>query len=82
MISWLSLTIGMFIGFVIGTISAMAVKTKSSDMADFISMVKDNLEKKQRFHASIYVANSEEDDDDDEEDDVSLIPGSESWRNN
>lgn len=83
MISWISLIVGMFIGFTLGV---LATKSQSTDISDIwkknIEMVKDSLDKKHCFHASIYVSRSDEDDGNDEDEDVELITPRQNFRDN
>ena len=83
MISWISLTVGMFIGFALGV---LATKSQSTDISDiwkkYIEMVKDSLDKKGCFHASVYISRSDEDEEEEEDEDVELITPRQNFRNN
>lgn len=83
MISWMTLMVGMFIGFAFGV---LATRSQSTDISDIwkknIEMVRDSLDKKHCFRALIYISRSDEEYEEEEDEEVDLVFPKQNFRNN
>jgi len=77
MIDWISLIVGLILGFIIGAIAD--TKGNQKTFSEQLNLVKDSMQKNNRFYASVFVSGEDSDDDGS---DVSLPLQSDSWRNN
>jgi len=78
MIDWISLIVGLILGFIIGAVSDS--KGSNKTFLEQLNLVKDSMHKNNKFYASIFVSGEESNDGDEE--DLSLPLQSDSWRNN
>ncbi len=80
MISWITLFIGMFIGYALGVLSARNQSPETSGAwKEALHIVKDGLSRNESFSVHFGVSRFDDDDDNDNKD-VKLVPSVENIR--